>query len=348
MSIARPRRRRHAIRRASTRLGLYTPVPRQQRHGPIHLQRNTPRTRLLRRHHRQIQSDSKRHKNARSTHAALTPALADAIWHVARAPGVERFVDEHSGEFYYAAFYPGLAFIPPTRLSLHYLHPLPFPPPLASRSCAISFACASARRPPFLSSSHFPCASFPPSTPALPPLVCIAPVSVTCGVSVLPTADGGAAWRDGTMSYRTRMDAGGNAVLAAYLNSARARWCIVSRRHLCAARTSFTQWVRVRVPALPSTPTSSSPSPSSPIFTLFFALFPPCRRRWWPCHARADSGGTDAGVSPPVFLLPFFLSFPCPSSILFAPPFTPSFSSSQKSTAAHRLPHVRHEDVLRA
>jgi hypothetical protein len=29
-------------------------------------------------------------------HAVLTPALADAIWHVASAPAVERFVDEHS------------------------------------------------------------------------------------------------------------------------------------------------------------------------------------------------------------------------------------------------------------
>ncbi|KAJ6556395.1 heterotrimeric G-protein alpha subunit, GPA3-like protein [Mycena capillaripes] len=34
------------------------------------------------------------------THAKLTPALADAIWHVARAPAVERLVDEHPGEFY--------------------------------------------------------------------------------------------------------------------------------------------------------------------------------------------------------------------------------------------------------
>ncbi|KAJ7723127.1 putative G protein alpha subunit GNA-3 [Mycena metata] len=34
------------------------------------------------------------------THAKLTPALADAIWHVARAPAVERFIDEHPGEFY--------------------------------------------------------------------------------------------------------------------------------------------------------------------------------------------------------------------------------------------------------
>ncbi|KAJ7023913.1 putative G protein alpha subunit GNA-3 [Mycena alexandri] len=34
------------------------------------------------------------------THAVLTPALADAIWHVARAPAVERFVDDHPGEFY--------------------------------------------------------------------------------------------------------------------------------------------------------------------------------------------------------------------------------------------------------
>ncbi|KAJ7135282.1 heterotrimeric G-protein alpha subunit, GPA3-like protein [Mycena crocata] len=34
------------------------------------------------------------------THAVLTPALADAIWHVARAPAVERMVDEHPAEFY--------------------------------------------------------------------------------------------------------------------------------------------------------------------------------------------------------------------------------------------------------
>ncbi|KAJ7016331.1 guanine nucleotide binding protein, alpha subunit [Mycena alexandri] len=34
------------------------------------------------------------------THAVLTPALADAIWNVARAPAVERFVDDHPGEFY--------------------------------------------------------------------------------------------------------------------------------------------------------------------------------------------------------------------------------------------------------
>jgi energy-coupling factor transporter ATP-binding protein EcfA2 len=34
------------------------------------------------------------------THAVLTPALADAIWHVARAPAVERLVDEHPAEFY--------------------------------------------------------------------------------------------------------------------------------------------------------------------------------------------------------------------------------------------------------
>ena len=30
----------------------------------------------------------------------LTPALADAIWHVAKTPAVERFVDEHSADFY--------------------------------------------------------------------------------------------------------------------------------------------------------------------------------------------------------------------------------------------------------
>jgi hypothetical protein len=34
------------------------------------------------------------------THATLTPALADAIWHVAKAPAVEKFVDEHSADFY--------------------------------------------------------------------------------------------------------------------------------------------------------------------------------------------------------------------------------------------------------
>ncbi|KAJ7351422.1 heterotrimeric G-protein alpha subunit, GPA3-like protein [Mycena albidolilacea] len=34
------------------------------------------------------------------THAKLTPALADAIWHVARAPAVEKLVDEHPADFY--------------------------------------------------------------------------------------------------------------------------------------------------------------------------------------------------------------------------------------------------------
>ncbi|KAF7337370.1 Heterotrimeric G-protein alpha subunit [Mycena sanguinolenta] len=34
------------------------------------------------------------------THAVLTPALADAIWHVTRVPAVERLVDEHPAEFY--------------------------------------------------------------------------------------------------------------------------------------------------------------------------------------------------------------------------------------------------------
>ncbi|KAJ6596622.1 heterotrimeric G protein alpha subunit C [Mycena sp. CBHHK59/15] len=34
------------------------------------------------------------------THAVLTPALADAIWHVARDPLVERAVDEHPDGFY--------------------------------------------------------------------------------------------------------------------------------------------------------------------------------------------------------------------------------------------------------
>ncbi|KAK7053560.1 heterotrimeric G-protein alpha subunit [Favolaschia claudopus] len=34
------------------------------------------------------------------THAILTPALVDAIWHVARAEAVERMVDDHPGEFY--------------------------------------------------------------------------------------------------------------------------------------------------------------------------------------------------------------------------------------------------------
>ncbi|KAF7359644.1 Heterotrimeric G-protein alpha subunit, GPA3-like protein [Mycena venus] len=33
------------------------------------------------------------------THAVLTPALADAIWHVARVPAVERLVDENPAEF---------------------------------------------------------------------------------------------------------------------------------------------------------------------------------------------------------------------------------------------------------
>ncbi|KAJ7889881.1 heterotrimeric G-protein alpha subunit, GPA3-like protein [Mycena olivaceomarginata] len=35
---------------------------------------------------------------AGETHAVLTPALADAIWHVARAPAVEKFVDEHPAD----------------------------------------------------------------------------------------------------------------------------------------------------------------------------------------------------------------------------------------------------------
>ncbi|KAF7332888.1 Heterotrimeric G-protein alpha subunit, GPA3-like protein [Mycena venus] len=34
------------------------------------------------------------------THAVLTPALADAIWHVSKAHAVERLVDEHSADFY--------------------------------------------------------------------------------------------------------------------------------------------------------------------------------------------------------------------------------------------------------
>ncbi|KAJ7618508.1 putative G protein alpha subunit GNA-3 [Roridomyces roridus] len=34
------------------------------------------------------------------THTLLTPALADAIWHISRSPAVERAVDEHPGEFY--------------------------------------------------------------------------------------------------------------------------------------------------------------------------------------------------------------------------------------------------------
>jgi hypothetical protein len=34
------------------------------------------------------------------THAVLTPALADAIWHVARASAVEKLVDEHPADFY--------------------------------------------------------------------------------------------------------------------------------------------------------------------------------------------------------------------------------------------------------
>jgi hypothetical protein len=34
------------------------------------------------------------------THAVPTPALADAIWHVARAPVVEKLVDEHPADFH--------------------------------------------------------------------------------------------------------------------------------------------------------------------------------------------------------------------------------------------------------
>ncbi|KAJ7652801.1 putative G protein alpha subunit GNA-3 [Mycena polygramma] len=34
------------------------------------------------------------------THATLTPALADALWHVARAPAVQRMVDENPADFY--------------------------------------------------------------------------------------------------------------------------------------------------------------------------------------------------------------------------------------------------------
>ncbi|KAJ7192815.1 heterotrimeric G-protein alpha subunit, GPA3-like protein [Mycena pura] len=34
------------------------------------------------------------------THAVLTPALADAIWHVSRVPAIERVADEQSTEFY--------------------------------------------------------------------------------------------------------------------------------------------------------------------------------------------------------------------------------------------------------
>ncbi|KAJ7049055.1 G-protein alpha subunit [Mycena amicta] len=34
------------------------------------------------------------------THAVLTPALADAIWHISRLPAVEKMVDDHPGEFY--------------------------------------------------------------------------------------------------------------------------------------------------------------------------------------------------------------------------------------------------------
>jgi guanine nucleotide-binding protein subunit alpha len=33
------------------------------------------------------------------TNVTLTPGLADAIWHVARAPAVERLLDEHPAEF---------------------------------------------------------------------------------------------------------------------------------------------------------------------------------------------------------------------------------------------------------
>ncbi|KAJ7049063.1 G-protein alpha subunit-domain-containing protein, partial [Mycena amicta] len=34
------------------------------------------------------------------THAVLTPALADAIWHISRLPAVEKMVDDRPGEFY--------------------------------------------------------------------------------------------------------------------------------------------------------------------------------------------------------------------------------------------------------
>ncbi|KAF7320630.1 Heterotrimeric G-protein alpha subunit [Mycena chlorophos] len=34
------------------------------------------------------------------THAVLTPALADAIWHISRLPTVEKMVDDHPAEFY--------------------------------------------------------------------------------------------------------------------------------------------------------------------------------------------------------------------------------------------------------
>ncbi|KAJ7459635.1 heterotrimeric G protein alpha subunit A [Mycena galericulata] len=36
----------------------------------------------------------------RETNAMLSPALADAMWHVARIPAVERLLDEHPAEFY--------------------------------------------------------------------------------------------------------------------------------------------------------------------------------------------------------------------------------------------------------
>ncbi|KAF7304019.1 Heterotrimeric G-protein alpha subunit [Mycena indigotica] len=34
------------------------------------------------------------------THAVLTPALADAIWHISRLPVVEKMVDDHPADFY--------------------------------------------------------------------------------------------------------------------------------------------------------------------------------------------------------------------------------------------------------
>ncbi|KAJ7768804.1 hypothetical protein B0H16DRAFT_271636 [Mycena metata] len=54
-------------------------------------------------------------KNARSTHALLTPAwrMRSGTW---RAPAVERFVDEHSGEFHLIVRYSSPKSTAPVRL----------------------------------------------------------------------------------------------------------------------------------------------------------------------------------------------------------------------------------------
>jgi len=46
------------------------------------------------------------------SNAMLTPALADAIWHVARMPAVERFLEEHPAEFYLMDSDSALYFFP--------------------------------------------------------------------------------------------------------------------------------------------------------------------------------------------------------------------------------------------